>query len=154
MKIANIKNWVIDSLIIGSLAWITTFILPLVSAGFTVISLHIGRTLFWVHSILLGDWLPHIIVGCLLGLVAGRLIRHRKLSIAMLPSVLYCIFFFCDMSFGAEPYPWGQVIWLDLVIVSEWLLLLAASLVCARIVLKKRLPSGQSPAPIAVDAGN
>ena len=138
MKTSNTKDWVIDSLIIACLVSITAFFLPLVSAWFATISLHLGRTLFWLHLIVLGDLLPHIIIGCLLGLATAWLIRHRKLSIAMLPSVLFCIFYFCYLSFGTEPYYWGRVIWLDLVILSDWCLLLVTTFVSAQFVLKKR----------------
>ncbi|MGA9451380.1 MAG: hypothetical protein WBW41_08565, partial [Verrucomicrobiia bacterium] len=92
MKYSSIKDWLIDSVIILGLAGTAVFLLPLVSALFGILDVRLGRTLFWVHSTILGDFLPHIIVGALLGTVAGWLVRHRKLSLVLLPSVLFVVF--------------------------------------------------------------
>ena len=140
MKNPNTKDWLIDSLIVVCLTGIAVFLLPLVSAWFVGISLHLGRTLYWVHSIALGDLLPHIIIGCLLGLVTAWLIRHRTLSVASLPAVLFCIFYGLYFSFGPEPYSWGQSR-RDSVLVCSWLLLIIASLFCARFILQRRAAS-------------
>lgn len=141
MKHSSIKDWLIDSVIILGLAGAAVYLLPLVSALFGLLDIRLGRTLFWVHSTILGDFLPHIIVGALLGTVAGWLVRHRKLSLASLPSVLFVVFYFLYSSFGPYPYHWGQVFWLDLRLVGDWLLLLIASLICARFVLRRRQPN-------------
>jgi hypothetical protein len=137
MKNTSTKNCLIDSLIVGCLTCVAVFVLPLVSAWFVTISLHLGRTLFWVHSIALSDLLPHAIIGCLLGLVTALLVRHRKLSVALLPAVLICIFYVFYLSFGSDPYHWGQS-WHDFVLVGSWLLLIVVSLFCARFVFQRR----------------
>jgi uncharacterized membrane protein YeaQ/YmgE (transglycosylase-associated protein family) len=150
MKQSSIRDWLIDSVLIVGLTGLAMFFLPWLSACFVRISLHLGRTLFWVHSTVLGDFLPHIIVGALLGVIAAWLVRHRKLSLALLPSVLFSVFCFVYFSFGAEAYHWGQVFWLDSVIVGDWLLLLIASFVCARFVLRRRQPNtALEPTPTA-----
>ena len=137
MKTPSTKDWLIDSLVVVCLTSVAVFLLPLVSAWFVGISLHLGRTLFWVHSIALGDFLPHIIIGCMLGLVTAWFIRHRALSVALLPAVLLCIFYVLYFSFGPEPYSWGQSRH-DFVIICSWLLLIIAALFCARLVLQRR----------------
>ena len=150
MKKSSIGDWLIDSVIIIGLAAASVYLLPLLSALFGILSVRIGRTLFWVQSTILCDFLPHIIVGASLGTVAGWLVRHRKLSIASLPSVLFVAFYFLYSSFGPYPYPWGQVFWLDLRLVGDWLLLLVASFVCARFVLRRRQPNtALEPTPTA-----
>jgi hypothetical protein len=141
MRKSSIRDWLLDSVLIAGLTGVAIFFLPWLEACLVRISLHLGRTLFRVHSTVFGDFLPHIIVGALLGVIAAWLVRHRKLSLALLPSVLFSVFYFLYFSFGAEPYHWGQVLWLDLVIVSDWLLLLIASFVCARFVLRRRQPN-------------
>ena len=150
MKKSRIRDWLLDSVLIAGLTVVAIFFLPWLEACLVRISLHLGRTLFWVHSTVFGDFLPHIIVGALLGVIAAWLVRHRRLSLALLPSVLFSVFYFLYFSFGAEAYHWGQVLWLDLIIVSDWLLLILASLFCARAVLRRRQPNtALEPTPTA-----
>jgi len=147
MKKSSVRDWLIDSVIIIGLAAASVYLFPLLSALFGILSVHLGRTLFWVHSIMLGDFLPHIIVGALLGIIAAWLVRHRKLLLVLLPSVVFVVFYFLYSVFGAVPYPWGQVLWLDLVWVGDWLLLMIASFICGRFVLRRRQPSTAPSAP-------
>jgi hypothetical protein len=149
MKSLCIKDWLIDSAIIAVFAGVAVLALPLFAALFVTLSLQLGRTLFWVHSIALGDFLPHIIVGSLLGFATARFIRHGKLWLALMPAFLFCLvygFYFC---FGSTPYPWGKT-WLDFVIISNWFLLVAAALLCARMVLKRRRLGDAMLQPAAV----
>jgi hypothetical protein len=149
MKNSSIKDWLIDSVIIIGLAVAAVYLLPLLSACIDALSLHFGRTLFWVRFIALDNLLPYIIIGSLLGLVAGWLIRHRRLALASLPSVLLCMFYVLYMSFGPIRYPWGQS-WMDWVIVGSWLFLIAASLLSAWLILRKRQPNtALEPTPTA-----
>ena len=141
MKKSSTRDWLIDSVIIICLAAASVYLLPLVSALFGILSVRLGRTLFWVQSTVLCDFLPHIIIGALLGVIASWLVRHRKLLLLLLPSVLFVAFYFLYSVFGAVPYPWGQVWWLDLRFVGDWLLLMMASFICGRFVLRKRQPN-------------
>src|ERR1700683_4315516 len=79
---SRIGDWLIDSVIVITFAGISAFLLPLVTAWCIALSLHLGRTWYWVHSIALGDFLPNVILGSILGLATARLIRHRKLWLA------------------------------------------------------------------------
>jgi hypothetical protein len=150
MKISSIRDWLIDSLLIAGLTYVATLFEPWLAACFGTISVHIGRPLYWVHSTVLVDFLPHIIVGALLGIIAAWLVRHRKLLLVLLPSVLFVVFDFLYASFGPYPYHWGQVWWLDLVFVGDWLLLTTASFICGRFVLRRRQPNtALEPTPTA-----
>ena len=137
MKNPRTRDWLMDSLIVSCLTGIAIYLLPVVSAWFVAISLRLGRSLFWVHSIALGDLLPHIIVGGVLGLLTAWLIRRRALSVALLPAVLLCTFYGLYFSLGSYPHSWGYGRH-DLVLVCSWLLLIIASLFCARFVLQRR----------------
>ena len=141
MKISRIRDWLIDSILVAGLTGVAILFEPWLSACFARISLHVGRPLFWVHSTVLVDFLPHIIVGALLGVITGCLVRHQKLLLTLLPSVLFCVVYFLYSVFGAVSYPWGQVLGLDLVFVGDWLLLILASFICGRVVLRKRQPT-------------
>jgi len=141
MKNSSIRDWLIDSVLIAGLTGVAILFEPWLAAWFIRISLHLGRTLFWIHSTVLGDFLPHIIVGALLGTAAAWLVRHRKLSLVLLPAVLFSVIYFLYSVFGSEPYPWGGVFWLDAVIVGDWLLLVITSFICARFVLRRRQPN-------------
>jgi len=150
MKKSSVKNWLIDSILVAGLTGVGILLEPWLAACFGVISLHIGRTLFWVHSTVLVDFLPHIIVGALLGAAAAWLVRHKRLLLALLPSGLFVVIDFLYSVFGAVPYPWGQVFWLDLVLVGDWLLVVVASIICARFVLRRRQPNTSlEPTPTA-----
>lgn len=141
MKKSCVLNWLIDSVLISGLTCVAIFFEPWLAACFAEISLHLGRPLFWVHSTVLMDFLPHIIVGALLGIIAAWLVRYRKLLLVLLPSVLFVVIYFLYSVFGAVPYHWGQVWWLDLVFVGDWLLLMIASFICGRLVLRRRQPN-------------
>jgi hypothetical protein len=91
MNNSNTNAWLIDSSVVVGLTGIAVFFLPWVSACCAALSLHLGRTRVLLAAV--GDLLPHLIVGCFLGLVAAWLIRHRKLSLALLPSILVCVFY-------------------------------------------------------------
>lgn len=139
MKTTKAVDSLIDAVLAVGLAGIAAnFLLPLVSAWCAALSLHLGRTLFRVHSIALGDFAPHIITGIVLGVVTASLIRHRRLSLALLPSILLCVFYALYFSFGPYPHPWGTALSRDIVLVADWLLLIAASLLCARLILPRR----------------
>jgi len=139
MKTTKAMDSLIDAvLVIGLAGLAANFLLPLVSAWCATLSLHFGRTLFWVHSVALGDVAPHILTGIVLGVVTASLIRHRRLSLALLPSILLCVFYVFFLSFGPYPHPWGAVFSRDIVLVADWLLLIAASLLCARLILRRR----------------
>jgi hypothetical protein len=148
MKSSCTRDWLIDFAIIMVLAGVAVYALPLLAALFLTVSSHLGRTLFWVHSIALGDLLPHFIVGSLLGLATARFIRHQTLWLALMPAVLFCLVYVLYFCFGSVPYPWGKS-WQDFVIVSNWLLLVAAALLCARVVLKHRRPDDTTLQPAA-----
>ena len=94
MKKSSIRGRLIDSVLIVGLTSAGILFEPWLAACFARISLHIGRPLFWFHSTLLVDFLPHIIVGALLGAAAACLVRHRKLLLASLPSVLFVLIYF------------------------------------------------------------
>lgn len=140
MKKSIIIDWLIDSIVVAGLTGVAVLFEPWLAACFAVISLHIGRPLFWVHSTVLVDSLPHIIVGALIGTAAASLIRHRRLLVALLPAMLFVVIYLLYSFFGAVTYHWSQVLWLDLVFAGDWLLLILASLICARLVLRKRRP--------------
>jgi hypothetical protein len=140
MKSSSTKDWLIDSCIVVGLSGIAAFLLPLVSAWCDALSLHLGRTLFQIHSVAVGDLLPHVVIGFFLGFAAAWFIRHRWLSLALLPSVLICAFYALYLSFGPYPYPWGQSRH-DFVLVVGWVLLVTASFLCARLVLRRREPN-------------
>jgi hypothetical protein len=145
MKNPSTKVWLIDSLIIGCITGIAVFLLPLVLYLFDASSMYLrhrlyaGHTLFWVHmlfwiqSFALGDLLCHVIVGCMLGLVTAWLIRHRTVALASLPTILLCIFYILFFSLGNR-----ELLRPDVVVVRNWLLLIIASLFCARFVLHRR----------------
>lgn len=136
MNNANTRAWLIDSLIVLGLAGISVFLLPWVEGWFGALSLHLGRKLFWFRFVVLGLFLPYVVFGCFLGFTTARLIRHRRLFLAVLPSVLLGEFFLLFLTFGPYPCPWRGV-WYDFVIVVSWLLLILASLLCARFVLRR-----------------
>ena len=140
MKNPSTKVWLIDSGIVAGLTGVAILLLPLVSAWCAALSLHLGRTLFQIHSVAVGDALPHVMIGCFLGLAAAWLIRHRNLFLALLPPVLVCAFYMLYLSFGPYPHSWGQS-WHDFVLVFDWLLLVAASFLCARLILRRREPN-------------
>jgi len=148
MKKSSTRDWLIDSVVIIGLAAASVYLLPLVTALFGILSIRLGRTLFWVHSIILCDFLPHIIVGAMLGIIAAWLVRHRKLSVVLLPSVFFVVFDSLYSVFGAVTYPWGKVWWFDLAFVGDWLLLMIASFLCGRFVLRRRHPN-IAPSPTA-----
>ncbi len=148
MKSSSTRDWLIDSVIIMILAGIAVFMLPLLSAWFSALSLRLGRTLFWVHSIALDDLLPHVMVGSLLGLATAWLIRHPKLWLAILPTALLCLFYGLYFSFGSTPYPWGHSRF-DFVMIGSWMLLVAAALFSGRVVLKRRQRDDPTFQPIA-----
>ena len=137
MKSPNARGRLMDLVLVVSLTVVAVFFLPSLSAWCAAVSLHLGRTLFWVHSIALGHLLPHLVIGGLLGFIAACLVRHRKLSVALLPSVLLCLFYVLYLSFGPYPYPWGQSRQ-DLVLIASWLLLVITSFLCARWILGRR----------------
>lgn len=139
MKALNmlIRAWLIDSLIVLGLAGIAVFLLPWVDGWFCALSLYLGRKLFWLHSVVLVHFLPHVIIGCFLGFTAACIIRHRRLWVAVLPSTLLCVFYLLYQTFGPYPYPWSGGRY-DFVIVVSWLILILASLVCARFGLRRR----------------
>jgi hypothetical protein len=92
MKTAQGRDWLIDALLVGLAAATAIVVLPSVIAFCIPLSLYLGRTLFWVHHIAFCDVLPHILTGSVLGAGTALLIRHRKLSVALLPSILLCLF--------------------------------------------------------------
>jgi hypothetical protein len=149
MKSSSIKDWLIDSVIIIGLAVAAVYLLPLLSACIDALSLHFGRTLFWVRFIALDNLLPPVVIGSLLGLAAAWLIRHRKLYIACLPAVAVSAFYALYSVFGPVQIPWSWS-WFDFVIIGGWLLLIAASLLCAWFILRKRQPNtALEPTPTA-----
>ncbi|MGD0813995.1 MAG: hypothetical protein ABSA83_10355 [Verrucomicrobiota bacterium] len=156
MKSSYIRDWLIDSAIVVVLAGIAIFLLPLVSAWISEFSFRLARTLrsqhqltlFWVYSIAMFDLLPHFIVGSLMGLATARFIRHQKLWLASMPALLFCLFHFLYYSFGPFPLHWDS--WWTFVIIGDWFLLGAATLLCARVVLRHRRPDDTTLQPVAV----
>lgn len=141
MKALNvpIRDWLVDSLIVLGLAGISIFLLPWVEGWFGALSLHLGRLgrkLFWFRFVVLGRFLPYVIFGCVLGFAAAGVIRHHRLLVAVLPSILLSEFYLLFLTFGPYPYPWSGAKY-DFVIVVSWLLLILASLLCARFVLRR-----------------
>jgi len=132
------RDWLIDSAIVIVLTCISVWLLPTVTVWFAGLSLRLGRTLFWVHFITLGHLLPHAFVGSLLGLSAAWLIRHQKLSLALLPAALHSSVYSLFSVFGPVKYPWGQSTKWDFIIVGSWFLLIVTALLCARVVLRHR----------------
>ena len=137
MKILSIRDWLADSVIVAGLTVIATYLLPLVVIPLASLRLHVlGAGPFWVRFVTV-DLPAFVVTGCVLGLAAGGLIRHRKLSVAFLPSVLFCVYLASIHTFVAPRYFWGQS-WTDFMLVGRWLLLIAGSLVCARFILRRR----------------
>jgi hypothetical protein len=136
MNTAHGRDWLIDVLIVGLAATTAILVLPLVIAWCIPLSLYLGQTLFWVHHIAFCDFLPHMLTGSALGAGTALLIQHRKLSVALLPSILLCLFYALYFTFGPYPRAWGAVLWLDMVLFVDWLLLISASLLCGRLVLR------------------
>jgi len=93
MDSSNTRDWLVDSTPIIVLGGIIVFVQPFLFFWFSRVSLRLGCTLFWVHFVMLDHLLPNILTGYLLGLAAGLLIRHRKPSIALLPSVVFSAFY-------------------------------------------------------------
>lgn len=92
MKNAKSSDSLIDGILIVAISAAAAFLLPWISAWFAELSLHFRRTLFWLHQVALSDLTPHILTGSIVGIVMGSLLRHRKLSLAALPSILVCTF--------------------------------------------------------------
>ena len=101
------------------------------------LSLRLGRTYYLALGIVLGNLLPSVIVGSLQGIGAAWFIRHRKLSLAMLPAILCCLFLALYFTIMPMPDFMGGLLF-DMVIMSSLLLLLVASFLCARFVLRRR----------------
>jgi predicted branched-subunit amino acid permease len=149
MKSPSTRDWLIDSVIIIGLAGIGVYILPLWSPNDPNgllnkhLANHVGPTLYWFLWLTL--YLIHFaIIGCLLGSAAGWLTRHRELSIASLPSVLLCLFYVIVKRF--KHGFWGVPnflgwFWIHFFIIGRWFLLIAASLICARFILRRRQPN-------------
>jgi hypothetical protein len=158
MKTSSLIDWLIDSLVIIGLAGIGVYILPLWSPNDPNgllnkhLANHVGPTLYWVLWLTL--YLIHfVIIGCLLGSAASWLTRHRKLFIASLPSVLICLYYVIfkhfQHGFWLVPNAWGWF-WIHFVLTGRWFLLVAASLICARFILRRRQPNtALEPTPTA-----
>lgn len=144
MKNPKINDWLTDSVTITGLTVATVYLLPRLSALLGMDLFHPALPLFWVRW-LTAQLLPYLIVGSLLGLAAGWLIRHRRLSLALLPPVLVGVIYLLYLTFAAEPYPWGNVLWVDLLIAGDGLLMLVAAFVCARLVLRRRQSAAREP---------
>jgi hypothetical protein len=132
-------------MIVMGLASVGVFILPLVASWGVAFSLGLGRMLYWVHSIALGDFLPNVIVGAVMGSTAACFIRNQKLWIASSPALLLCVFYGLYYSFNANPYPWGS--WYDFVVIGSWLVLVSAAVFCAQVILKRRQRGNSSQSP-------
>jgi len=141
MKNSATKDWLIDGVVILALAGVSVFVLPMVSACCATLSLHVGRRPLLLVLMALDNLLPSILVGAALGIIAAALLRHRRLALALLPAVFLCLFYVSYDFFG--PYPLGRS-WFDIVFVGSRLLLVAASLLCARVVLRRRQPNKAS----------
>ena len=147
MRKADVGDWLVDAAVVVGLVGVAVFLLPLASAVFVGISLQLDQTLYWVHSIVLGYLLPSVLIGSLLGLTVARIIRHRKLVVALLPSVLLCLFYLLYYSFGPDRLAWGRT-WVSLVIIASWLLLILTSGLCATWTLHRRNRDLPSPSPV------
>lgn len=137
MKNPSLKDWLIDIVVVVGMGSVAVFWLPLVAAWCIMFSSLLGRTSVSVHSIVLGDLLPHVLIGCFLGYVTAWFVRHQKVVVAISPSVILSTFYLFYNSLGPLPYPWSRS-WLDVVLVADELLLIAASWMCAWYVLKRR----------------
>jgi hypothetical protein len=139
MKIAEAEShdWLFDLTVVAGLSGAAVFLLPCLTGWLSPLSFRLGQTLFWVHAIALGHLLPHLITGTLLGLAAGWLIRHQRLALALLPAIVLCAFYLLYLTFGPYPYSWGRSL-LDLIFVGNWLALVAAAFLGARIGLRRR----------------
>jgi hypothetical protein len=131
MKNTNTRDWLIDSVAVLVLAVSGVYLVPLLSAWFAALSLYLDEPIIWPVIIV-----PHIIVGSLQGIAAACLIRHRKLFVALLPAILFCVYYVLLYCFL---YRWGRS-WLDIVIICSWLLLMAASFLSAPFILRRREP--------------
>jgi hypothetical protein len=150
MRNAGVRDWLVDSVVVGCLAGIGVFVLlPGLCALFVGLSLQIEGTLYRAFLSELGELLASALVGGLLGVAGGRLIRHRKLGVALLPSIVLGLFCFLHLSFSAIRYPWGQS-WFDFVLVANWLVLIAASRLCATWALHRRDRDRQAPRPASL----
>ena len=136
MKNPSVRDWLIDFVVVVCLPAVAVFLLPLFTAWFTPTSLRFGQIAFFA----VGQLLPHTVIGCSLGVVAARLIRHRTVYVALLPSVLVCGFYVLYLSFGPIAYHWAQSRY-DFVLIASWLLLVTASFLCARFILRRRQPN-------------
>ena len=154
-KRSPLKDWLIDSVIVLILAGVVVFILPLAVAldaevsfralprgfGAFLPKLHLAR--IWIHPIdflAFSDFPSHILIGSVIGLVAGAFLRHRRLWLAALPAALLCLIYVWHSSFGPDPYPSADS-WRDFTLIADWLLFLATTLICARIMFHHRKQS-------------
>ena len=137
MRYSSTRDWLIDSIIIIGLSVVAVYLLPFISYVF---AFQHSRTLFWVQFVAFDYLVPYLVTCSLVALVAAWLIRHRRLLLASLPSVLLCAFYFIYLTFGPFGYSWGHT-WIDFVLVSSWLLSIGASALCAWFILRRRQPN-------------
>ena len=134
MKISTkVKNNLIDAFVVIGVTCISIYLLPAVAALFVLLSLKLGRTLFFVHHFILCDFLPHITIGLLQGAITARFVRNRHLFLATLPAISLVAFYAIYFSFwGLLSFVW----WYKVVIILSWLLLIISAFLSARWVLK------------------
>ncbi len=133
----KVKNNLIDISVVIIVTIISIYLLPAIAALFARLSLKLGRTLFIVHSTILGYFLPHTLIGLLQGIVTARLIRNRRLFVAMLPAIFLFVFDALYFSFGPVKFHW-RACWFSAVIIVSWILLIISAFLSARWVLKRR----------------
>ena len=130
---SNVKNWLIDSAIVLVLTWTGDSLLGFVEVEFTSFLFRRSHTLL----VLLADFFPCIIIGCFVGSIAACFIRHRKLFLALLPSVLICLIEVVPKALAYGEYPWFYLSWVS-TFVGSWLCFIGASFLSGWFVLWRR----------------
>jgi hypothetical protein len=125
---SGIKQWLFDIALIVTLTGVAAFLLPVAAALSAEIL-----------SMRLAYFVPHIVVGCLLGVLTSLAIRHKFVWVAILPAILLLVITVAWLCFGSH-YSWGKSRQ-DLVFIGSWFLLVCTNAICARFVLKYRAPT-------------
>lgn len=138
-QLTSLSKWLLDSLAIVVIAGCGILLLPVVTGWLSGISLRVGRTMFWLHFIILSEFLPHVIVGSFQGFIAGWVIQHRRLTLLVAPALLCAVFYLLFISFGSVPYTysWGRS-WWDFIVVSNSLVLVVSAALSGFFMLRCR----------------
>lgn len=131
----------LDWVMIVIIASVGVLVFPLFAAWFGAIYLRFAAFApksIWVN-LAFCETLPSVLWGVVLGACAAGILRHRSVLMAILPSIIVCVFNIVYEYVIPAPYlslkRWS---WINGVFIGNWLSIVLVSFVSARFVLHKR----------------